>query len=781
MVKVPDSRVPGRRRSKRQETMNVIRKRKVHVGFLTIALGAFVVGLIGYRIADYQAGRLEGVMASRAVLDQLGVLSNRVASAQLAQQEYLLTGKATDLLPYSLAIQYIGSDVVQFEKLTRENAAWLAQAPQFRQQIIAGLAEMKDEVNFRKSPQQAANEHERTAMDAVHSQIDSMQADEQHRLKERTDQWRMVASTTPWVFLIGAVLLGILLRAVYAILQREESLRDWVLRVEHDAANVVETREGADKHLGALASLQRELNNEGRDVQETIRILLDSALVMIHATGGTLELVEGGSLICRAASASMASHLGMPLNPGTTLSTQVMEQDDFLCCDDSQTDLRVDRTACLKVDARSVVALPLRKNGKVIGVFSFISAETNAFGEHDIAALAVIAGLVSEALADAASGEYLRMYQERMDEAQIAAHLGTWEFDCETGKSTWSKELFRLAAMNPDIDEPDYAALAALLAPEDSTRLRTSVKRLLQDGISFALELRRGVSGGTQGVYHATGKPVQNTLGAVIRISGTFRDVTEANLYGGEGAVAGGWRAGQNAQPLAVSAYSETANAEILARKAELEAANARLEALATTDSLTELKNHRAFQERLAEEHQRALRYGIPLSLLMVDVDRFRKYNSAHGHNGGDEVLRHVAAILESTARTTDVVARYGGEEFAILLPETDTKGAVDAAERIRNAVETAAWKHGGVTVSVGAATLDEGTETAGQLLSASDAALTRSKSNGRNCVTHTGRGLTLMDMDTQQTPAVYVRRFTTKLGDARPSRRLLESMGKAS
>ena len=289
--------------------MNVIRKRKIHVGFLMIALGTSFVGLICYRIADHQAAQLDKVMASRAVLDQLDVLSNRVNTAQLAQREYLLTGQPTNLLPYSLAIQYIGSDVVQLEKLTRENAAWRTQAPQFRQQIIAGLAEMKDEVNFRKSLEQARAEHERTAMEVVRNQIDSMQADEQRRLKERTDQWKTVASTTPWLFLVGSVLLAILMRAVHTILHREEALRAWVLQVERDAANVVEVREDANKHLDSLASIQRKLNDQGRDALETVGLLLDNAMEMIHATSGMVELVEGGTLVCRAASGSMASHV----------------------------------------------------------------------------------------------------------------------------------------------------------------------------------------------------------------------------------------------------------------------------------------------------------------------------------------------------------------------------------------------------------------------------------------------------------------------------------------
>lgn len=137
----------------------------------------------------------------------------------------------------------------------------------------------------------------------------------------------------------------------------------------------------------------------------------------------------------------------------------------------------------------------------------------------------------------------------------------------------------------------------------------------------------------------------------------------------------------------------------------ELEGANAQLAALAATDGLTGLCNHRTLGERLAAEFERARRYNSSLSLLMMDVDQFKQYNDAFGHQAGDFVLQTVGQILDSHARITDLAARYGGEEFAVVLPETDAAGALVVAERIRHAMECHEWPQRAVTMSIGVCT----------------------------------------------------------------------------
>ncbi len=176
-------------------------------------------------------------------------------------------------------------------------------------------------------------------------------------------------------------------------------------------------------------------------------------------------------------------------------------------------------------------------------------------------------------------------------------------------------------------------------------------------------------------------------------------------------------------------------------RTAELREANKRLEELTRSDPLTGLANRRHFDELKEVEFRRAQRLGQPLSVLMCDVDFFKRYNDTYGHALGDQCLQAVAGTLKSVfARAGELVARMGGEEFAVLLPGCDANNARKAAERLRQAMATLAMKHANspvaahVTLSIGVAQFDpETTDRFDQLLQRADQALYRAKSQGRD------------------------------------------------
>ncbi len=157
-------------------------------------------------------------------------------------------------------------------------------------------------------------------------------------------------------------------------------------------------------------------------------------------------------------------------------------------------------------------------------------------------------------------------------------------------------------------------------------------------------------------------------------------------------------------------------------------------------DALTGVYNRRKLGEQLAVELARAARYGRSISLLMIDIDHFKRVNDGFGHLAGDEVIRHVATIASTCLRESDCLGRYGGEEFVAILPEVDAARAAIAGERMREAVARAPAEFEGtsiaVTISVGVAEAGATPRTAESLLAEADEALYLSKKNGRNRVT---------------------------------------------
>ncbi|MBI3584263.1 MAG: diguanylate cyclase [Nitrospinae bacterium] len=194
--------------------------------------------------------------------------------------------------------------------------------------------------------------------------------------------------------------------------------------------------------------------------------------------------------------------------------------------------------------------------------------------------------------------------------------------------------------------------------------------------------------------------------------------------------------------------YFDETSYELLAAAANqigMTLENARLfeetKTLAITDGMTGLYNHRYFLERINEEFERTKRYKRSISIIMIDVDHFKKYNDTHGHPKGDEILKGVAKILKDTVRKSDTAARYGGEEFVIILPETGGEEALLVAEKLRGEVVAHDFPGGEtqplgrVTISVGLASFTDGLKSFDELIKNADNALYHAKEEGRNRV----------------------------------------------
>ncbi|WP_462158386.1 sensor domain-containing diguanylate cyclase [Pseudoalteromonas sp. GB56] len=188
--------------------------------------------------------------------------------------------------------------------------------------------------------------------------------------------------------------------------------------------------------------------------------------------------------------------------------------------------------------------------------------------------------------------------------------------------------------------------------------------------------------------------------------------------------------------------YNHSLEQQVKARTAELEIAIQRAESLALTDELTELPNRRAFYKMAEYQHSQAVRYCKSYSVLIFDIDDFKKINDTFGHAAGDTVLKSLSALVRQSLRKSDVVGRIGGEEFAMLLPETPLKEAQDIGERLRSQVEQSKVTYEqhtiSYTLSIGVSQLKDNNLSLDNVLALADTALYQAKATGRNRVSST-------------------------------------------
>ncbi|MDF1643651.1 MAG: diguanylate cyclase [Pseudomonadales bacterium] len=187
---------------------------------------------------------------------------------------------------------------------------------------------------------------------------------------------------------------------------------------------------------------------------------------------------------------------------------------------------------------------------------------------------------------------------------------------------------------------------------------------------------------------------------------------------------------------IAIIIYDVT---ETVTNKLALETVNHQLTEFSRTDGLTQLFNRAHWEDRLKDEFQRFSRTKSTASLVIFDIDHFKKVNDTYGHQAGDEVIRETARILRETARATDICGRYGGEEFVAILIDTPANNALIFAERVRSRIEELTVTYDDIeirfTVSLGISELNDTISTAHQWLEQSDQSLYLAKSSGRNCI----------------------------------------------
>ncbi len=257
----------------------------------------------------------------------------------------------------------------------------------------------------------------------------------------------------------------------------------------------------------------------------------------------------------------------------------------------------------------------------------------------------------------------------------------------------------------------------------------------LQESLQSERQIIKSMGGGTPSVYRAVFLPLKDAAGRsvgravmLLDISAQVRERTHlVNESVWVGGVAGVTLLGFFYWLLGVVGQ-------------RLDQDKLRLNELASRDGLTGLYNHRMYYRRLDEEFIRRHRTGQPISVLLLDIDRFKQVNDLYGHLTGDVVLKTLGDLVMHSCRQMDVACRYGGEEITVILPETDAEGAMLIAERLRKEVETRHFEMGGskeghITVSIGVATSSESLTSSKDLTESADRALYRAKEGGRNRV----------------------------------------------
>ncbi len=386
-------------------------------------------------------------------------------------------------------------------------------------------------------------------------------------------------------------------------------------------------------------------------------------------------------------------------------------------------------------DAGAFLAAPILNGGFLEGVIALDGA-AGTFDEKDRESLAGFASLALHVLKNARAYRRVDMSAKQSEALhRISAELSS-SLDLET-------ILEKFATLSREIIAYDYLTIS-LAEDADSAVFRTlrgyDGFNVPEGPVPLAKSLLGWIAQTRQAMFFADLDQRSQRLPVFPNglLKADFRSFLGIPLLSHDSCL-GVFTIAMRA-PDAITQYQHN-TLSVIANQVAVNIANANLhhamQRMATTDGLTGLTNHKAFQEKADQEFERAVRYPQPIAILLFDIDHFKKINDTYGHPVGDAVLKKIAALLRDTVRTVDIAARYGGEEFIALLINTDMKGASLMAERIRASIEKSRFVLDGrripVTVSVGCAVFPEDAKEKSGLIEKADQALYAAKNGGRN------------------------------------------------
>jgi diguanylate cyclase (GGDEF)-like protein len=524
-------------------------------------------------------------------------------------------------------------------------------------------------------------------------------------------------------------------------------------------AKMFRAQEERNRRMAALLDASRAITSTV-DLAEILDLVAGQALKVVGATQSSIFEFDrdADALVYRARCVGgdilLSDELGSvyPLadHPGerTILESAVIVEEHL-----SQTDLDAGRRASMKrFGEQTCLSVPLAVGQEPLGTLRLYDMEKERhFDDDERGLLMGLAELAGAAIANA------RLYRRRHEQSRQlvtlfeASSLIASSFDLNTVMEHLKKEVLRLAGGEGGAVEVRLRDVAGAYLPLEQTL--GDVGEDQSSDIAPPDDLAVRAVSDLAMVYEQRGD--HWCLAVPFAVRGSAEGYLEACCTR---------RAGFRADELELI--------EILANQAAVAVANARLyrkiEQQAITDGLTGLFNHRFFYERLRKEVVRAIRYEMPLSLLLLDIDDFKLFNDTHGHPAGDKVLRDIGEILSNGIRKgIDIAARYGGEEFGIILPHTPVAGAqrvggrlkerveaavgeddelpppgagaMDVGERLRHSIEETLFpgpegrRRIHVTVSMGIADLGAGARTGEELVRNADKALYLAKRAGKN------------------------------------------------
>ncbi|MCW5829591.1 MAG: diguanylate cyclase [Deltaproteobacteria bacterium] len=512
---------------------------------------------------------------------------------------------------------------------------------------------------------------------------------------------------------------------VQSLRQGREALVKGSLLDEAPEAEGIESRLAGD-----ISGLSRDLEESLYSICDRVGRLLKSRTIALYlkAPGGdTLRLREAVSVVDIDPSKEVRpgdGPVGWVLQYGKPLRVGAQELARI------PLPYYAGKTPC-----GSFAAVPVLDGDTVCGVIAADAVEPDTFGEDDQKILELGAAQVMEVIG---SAQALRKVMEQKREFE-----GLYRFSTALGSTIQEGELaVRLEAAIREIIPADLFILALRREPDGILEIvhaagaaglgslkvepQSRLGWIAETGHTLAYSRKSGVDPSQPLAFRREKLPSCEVLVGVPL----------PTPHGVGGVLVAGCRNRDRLKPYEVHLV------EVLGRQAAYAFENARLykrmEQLATTDGLTGLCNHRHFQERITVELERAQRSAQPLSLILLDIDHFKKVNDTYGHPCGDEAIRRLAAVLRNQARQIDLAARYGGEEFVLLLPDTPASGAKAVAERIRNEFQKETFYGPGgeafqATVSLGLAVYPRDAKKKADIIDRADKALYHAKRTGRN------------------------------------------------